>query len=115
MNSLKHTHTQTDVQTYVYSIVAINTTNTSNFSSFIKNIIILKYYYIYYYIISGSQHCSNEIISWDEANNFCKANKSTMLMDPTRPCRQEIGGGGEWIGLRKRWMFKSVNQGIKSK
>ena len=36
-----------------------------------------------------------------------------MLLDTTRPCKQERGGSGEWIGLRKRWMFKSVNQGTK--
>ena len=47
------------------------------------------------------------MMSWEEAKNYCKNKKSELLMEETSPCNRGPGGGGEWLGLRRRWMFKS--------
>ena len=46
-------------------------------------------------------------MSWEEAKNYCKNKKSELLMEETSPCNRGPGGGGEWLGLRRRWMLKS--------
>ena len=47
------------------------------------------------------------MMSWEEANKHCKNKDSELLMEETSPCKRGPGGGGEWLGLRKRWIFKS--------
>ena len=47
------------------------------------------------------------MMSWEEAKKYCKNMKSELLMEETSPCKRGHGGGGEWLGLRRRWMFKS--------
>ena len=47
------------------------------------------------------------MMSWDEATNYCKDKDSELLMEETSPCKRGPGGGGEWLGLRRRWMLKS--------
>ena len=60
----------------------------------------------------GKQECSNHVkMSWDEANKYCKNKGSELLM--VIPCKRDTGnsgGGGEWLGLRMRWMYKSAVQ-----
>ena len=59
------------------------------------------------YIKLGKQECSNEMMSWEEAKNYCKNKDSELLVEETSPCKRGPGGGGEWLGLTRRWMFKS--------
>ena len=46
-------------------------------------------------------------LTWNEGLDYCKKHGGQMLMDVTG---RHTGGGGEWIGLRKRWMAKYVSQ-----
>ena len=64
-------------------------------------------------MILVSHQCSTNTKSWDEADSYCKKIGGVMLMEPTRSCSKEYGGSGEWIGLRKRWMFNTVSQNTK--
>ena len=47
------------------------------------------------------------LLTWDEGLDYCKKHGGEMLMNVTA---RHTGGGGEWIGLRKRWMTISVSQ-----
>ena len=48
------------------------------------------------------------MMSWKEAKNYCKNKNSELLMEQTTLCKRRTGGG-EWLGLRRRWMFRSVS------
>ena len=54
--------------------------------------------------------CCNETVSWDEAEENCKKNGAVMLMKPTMQCLNEYGGGGEWIGLRRKLKLMTANK-----
>ena len=58
----------------------------------------------------GKQECSPEMMSWEEAKNYCKDKGSKLLMEETTPCQRKKLEGGEWLGLRRKWMYKSVIQ-----
>ena len=55
------------------------------------------------------QECSNVTMSWEEANKYCK-NKGELSLVKTVLCKSVNSGGGEWLGLRMRWMYKSAIQ-----
>ena len=58
----------------------------------------------------GTPVCSNGTMSWGEAKDYCKKKGGEMLTEAVPTCGKRRGGQGEWLGLRKRWMFKTVSQ-----
>ena len=47
-------------------------------------------------------------MSWGEADNYCKKKGFEMLTEVIQTCDRRPGG--EWLGLKKRSMFKTVSQ-----
>ena len=49
-------------------------------------------------------------MSWEKAKGYCEKKGGEMLMEAVQTCDKRPGGGGEWLGLKKRWMLKTVSQ-----
>ena len=55
----------------------------------------------------GTPECSNEMMSWEEAKNYCKNKDSELLMEETTLYKRGPGGAGEWLG-EGEWKEKDV-------
>ena len=47
-------------------------------------------------------------MSWKKAKDYCENKEMELLMEEISPCKRGPERGGEWIGLIRKQMFKSV-------
>ena len=52
--------------------------------------------------------CISGALSWEEAQIYCEKKGGEMLLEAVQRCDTRPGGGGEWLGLKKRWMLKML-------
>ena len=61
--------------------------------------------------ISDKLECSNDIMIWDEAQDYCMNKGGEMMVSGRSGCTQKHDQvTGQWMGLRRKWRLKSVNK-----